>query len=182
MESTTLKDIFERRSIRAYTDQPLSCEQIALLEKAALASPSAVNRQPWHFTFVTNQALLSEVNAACARMGQKAGNASPRFADPAFNVFYHAPCVVFISTAGDWGPGIDCGIACQNIVLAAQGLGLGSVILGLPRLAFEETPGLLEGKLLFPEGFKFAIAISIGYAAASKEAHPIGENKVTHVR
>ena len=64
MTNTTLDLISSRRSHRAYAPTPLTQEQLDALLKAAVESPSAVNRQPWHFTVVRNQALLDELNAA----------------------------------------------------------------------------------------------------------------------
>lgn len=44
-----------RRSIRRYSDRPVSKEQIQSLVEAALLAPSALNAQPWHFTVVAGQ-------------------------------------------------------------------------------------------------------------------------------
>lgn len=101
---------------------------------------------------------------------------------PGYDVFYHAPTVVFLSrstTENQAYGAIDCGIAAENLAIAAQGMGLGSVILGMPRSAFT-SPRADEFRkaLRFPEGYDFAIAVAIGYAAASKEAHPVDDGKV----
>ena len=55
-----LNAIEQRRSVRGYEDRALTQEQIDALVKAALESPSARNAQPWHFSFVTDQALLAQ--------------------------------------------------------------------------------------------------------------------------
>lgn len=179
----TLSLIASRRSHRAYAPTQLTAEQLDAIIAAALQSPSAVNRQPWHFTVVQDQALIDRVHAAARRqaMTRDAAQRSPRFADDGFHIFYHAPTVIFIS--GDmesrWSA-IDCGIAVQTIALAAESLGLGSVILGLPRDAFagEEAESLREA-LYFPKGHDFIIAIALGVPADTKPAHPVGEDKVT---
>ena len=64
MTNETLRLISARRSHRAYAPTPLTQEQIDALLKAAVESPSAVNRQPWHFSVVRNQQLLDELNQA----------------------------------------------------------------------------------------------------------------------
>ena len=171
--------ISSRRSHRAYADTPLTEEQIRLLLKAGAESPSAVNRQPWHFSVVRDQQLLDEINAEtrAAMLKKAVGARSPRFADESFHVFYRAPCVIFIS--GDpQNPysQIDCGIAVQNIVLAAESLGLGTVILGLPRDAFTgDRRDEFCRRLCFPEGYVFEIAVSVGIPADAKEPHPVRE-------
>ena len=178
-----MEAIEARRSHRAYKPDPLTGEQLDTLLKAALASPSAVNRQPWHFTVVQDPALLKRINDATAEdmMKKAAEDRSPRFADPAFDVFYHAPAVIFIS--GDknfyWSQ-IDCGIAVENIALAAESLGLGSVILGLPRGAFSGEHGdEFRSALRFPEGHDFFIAIAVGIPTDTKAAHPVKPDRVT---
>lgn len=177
----TLSLIASRRSHRAYLPEQISKEQLDALLLAAVQSPSAVNRQPWHFAAVQDKALLEGINRSVCEEARKNENPGPRFADPTFNVFYHAPTVIFISSTKDnkWS-GIDCGIATQNIVLAAESMGLGSVILGLPRFAFEgERAAEIEKALGFPENYSFVIAISVGKPADTKPEHPVGENKVT---
>ena len=181
--SNVLDAIYQRRSCRAYTSEPLTPDQVDALIKAALSSPSAVNSQPWHFTFVHNQALLDRMNQAVRRQAMKdPQNASSRFAGEDFHVFYHAPTVVFLS-ADSVNPlrygQLDCGIAVENLALAAQGLGLGSVILGMPREAFSSEEGDEFRRLLrFPKDYDFKITIAIGHSAMTKEAHPVKENLV----
>ena len=60
---------------------------------------------------------------------------------------------------------MDCGIAVENMALAAGGLGIGSVIRGLPKPAFTgEKADELRTRLRCPEGYDFVIALSLGYA------------------
>jgi len=184
METNILELINTRRSHRKYLPQPLSETQLNHLLAAALASPSANNLQPWHFTVVQDQVLLDQVNQATRRGAQAQDNAqrSPRFADPAFHVFYHAPCVVFITTQGGQ-QALDCGIAVYGLALAAESLGLGSVILGLPRLAFSGPEGReIEKALRFPPGHSFVIAIALGYPDDTKDPPARDPGKVTHIR
>ena len=179
----TLSLIASRRSHRAYEKTPLTREQLDALLQAAVQSPSGLNNQPWHFTAVMDQDLLEEINRATRENAMKrdASQRSPRFADDAFQVFYHAPAVIFISGDPDsFWTRIDCGIAVENIALAAESMGLGSVILGLPREAFqtEKAPYFRE-KLCFPAGWDFVIAIAVGTPADDKPAHAVKENKIT---
>ena len=183
MTNPVLQTISSRRSHRAYAAAQLTQAQLDAILQAAVEAPSAVNRQPWHFTVVQNAALLGEINEAVRENALKKDPAhrSPRFEDASFDVFYHAPTVIFLSGSPEnhWTP-IDCGIAVENIALAAESMGLGSVILGLPREAFQgEKAPALRAALQFPEGHEFVIAIALGTPADDKPAHPIGENKIT---
>ncbi len=185
MSNPTLDLIASRRSHRAYEKTPLTQAQLDALLKAAVESPSAVNRQPWHFSVARNQALLDEMNQAVREqvMLRNPETRSPRFADEAFHVFYHAPTVIFLSgMPGNPYTPIDCGIAVENIALAAESLGLGTVILGMPREAFlGDKAEAFRKALQFPAGWDFVIAIAVGVPADTKDAHPVTENKVSFV-
>ena len=185
MDNETLRLISARRSHRAYESTPITEEQLKAVLKAAVESPSAVNRQPWHFTVVRNQGLLDEMNQAVweQMMKRNPEKRSPRFADGSFHVFYHAPTVIFISGMPDnpYTP-IDGGIAVENIALAAESLGLGSVILGMPRDAFagDKADGFRKA-LHFPEGWDFVIAIALGVPADTKDAHAVKADRISFV-
>lgn len=181
-----LSTIAARRSHRAYEATQLTEEQIQLLLKAGMEAPSAVNRQPWHFTVVQNRELLRQINRAVWEETMKAApeNRSPRFKDPDFDVFYNAPTVIFISADRDnYWYHMDSGIACQNICLAAESLGLGTVILGMPRAAFQnEKAEEFRKALLFPETHDFTIAIAVGTPADDKPAHLPAKDRISYVR
>lgn len=169
-----LNAIEQRRSVRGYEDRALTQEQIDALVKAALESPSARNAQPWHFSFVTDQALLAQINAEIL----KNSGLTDR------EIFYGAPLCVFLSAdrENSWGP-VDCGIAVENLALAAHGLGLGSVILGMPRAAFAgQRRAEFEQALKIPQTHDFVVAIAIGVPAMSKEAREVFPGKVDFVR
>ena len=129
--------ILQRRSTRGFEKTPLTQQEIDTLVQAALAAPSAMNKQPWHFAFVKDAGLLKEFNALAREHMLKNGPAPlrPRFEDPNYELLMGAPLFVILSTdpTGD-GPftGVDCGIAVENLALSAKGMGLGSVIVGMP--------------------------------------------------
>ena len=58
-----IKTMLERSSIRAYTDEKLTQEQISLLQNAALSAPTAMNAQDQRFVFVTNAEIIAELEA-----------------------------------------------------------------------------------------------------------------------
>lgn len=185
MSNAVLDTIAARRSHRAYENKPVSQEHIDLLLKAFLESPSAINKQPWHISVVRNQEMLDEMNKIIRNemMKRAAGDRSPRFADSQFHVFYHAPVVFFISADPAWRySALDSGIAVQNIALAAESLGLGSVILGMPRDVFtSERADEFKKALQFNEGEEFMIAIAVGHPADDKSAHPIHEGHISYI-
>lgn len=178
------KAIMDRRSTRGFDGTPLTEEELQTLIDAALQSPSAVNRQPWHFSFVKDAALLDEFDKeACAWLVENGSEGiKARYADPSSRFLMGAPLFVVISApAGDEGffTKIDCGIAVENLALSAMGLNLGSVIVGMPRMVIEREGGEeTKRRLGIPEGNEFIIGILIGHNTVTKEAHPIEPNKV----
>jgi nitroreductase len=173
MANPVVTAIADRRSIRKYKAQQLSGDQLDALLKAAVEAPSAGNRQPWHFSIVQNQDIIKDINAEAGKAaGKDLGD-----------IFFAAPTVIFIScdAASRWGR-LDCGIAVENIALAAQSLGLGTVILGRPDAAFTGPEGPRFSKLLkFPEGHSYAVAIAVGIPDTTKEAHPLEPGRIDYI-
>ena len=176
-----LKAIADRRSHRAYKGEQIPEEVLAQILEAGLEAPSARNHQPWHFSVVQDAGLIQEVHDEAARVMGNSG--SPRFSDPDFQMFYHAPTVIFLFGEKDFAwTQVDCGIAVENMALAAEGLGVGSVILGLPKPAFAgEKADELRKRLACPEGYDFVIALALGYAADTKDAHDRREEKISRI-
>lgn len=176
-----MKAISDRRSHRAYRKEQLPEEVLGSILKAGLEAPSARNHQPWHFSVVQDAALIQEVHDEAAKVMGKDG--SPRFSDPDFQIFYHAPTVIFLFGEKEFSwTQVDCGIAVENMVLAAEGLGVGSVILGLPKPAFMgEKADDLRQKLQCPEGYDFVIALALGYAVDTKDPHELHDEKISRI-
>ena len=181
MVNQVLTTILERSSIRAYTPEPLTEAQLGILKMAALASPTAMNRQTQRFVFVTDKAKLEELEKGIFDSILKKG-------DPAFvermksrggRVTYGAPLVVIICAAPGHFARVDAGIAVENIALAAKSIGLDTVILGMPEGAFAGDDGkAMRDSFHFPEGYEFCIAISVGHRATEKEPHTWDESHV----
>lgn len=171
----TLKVIEERSSIRAYTDEKLTKEEIGALVKAGLQAPTAANRQELHFTVLEKGSkILDDFSDAFKKIV-----ASDRDVDPStLATFYHdAPTLIVISgdKESNWDA-IDAGIAVENIALAAQSMGLGNLIIGCLRRLFESEVGAEWEKKLFPENYRYDIAIAVGHSATTKVPHEYDEN------
>ncbi len=176
-----LKAIEDRRSIRAYTTEPVSDEMLEKLITCVKQAPSARNMQPCHFSFVRDQALLRAFSADMRAVMNNKPNTPEHLKDQEYDVLYKAPLVAFIfSEIPNGYHSIDGGIAVQTLALAAHSMGLGSVILGMPREVFaSEYAAKWFGALGAPENAGFVIAISIGHPAATKDAHPVRDNLIT---
>ena len=150
-----MKEIFERRSIRKYTDKPISDENIEKLLRAAMAAPSAGNQQPWEFVVIRDRKILEGITKfhPYSQMLKEAQLAIAVCAD--LDREKHV---------GYWQQ--DCAAATQNLLLEAQFLGIGAVWLGIyPR--DERVKGVKE-LLGLPERVIPMAVISIGYPAENK--------------
>lgn len=113
--------ILSRRSVRRFADRPLEPELIRCLLEAAMAAPNACNSQPWEFVVATEPEVLAKIRTTM------------RFSN------YNAPCAILICG----NPGIannsaakhfwvqDCSAAMENLLVAAAGMGLGGVWIGV---------------------------------------------------
>ena len=180
MLNDTQKSILDRRSTRGFSDVALNDEEMQMLFDAAMASPTARNMQEWHFVFLKDKALIRKFSEDF-RLLMKARTGEERY--DSYDVFFNAPLVVFITTPekpSTYFVTVDAGIAVQNLALSAHAMGMGSVIVGLPKQLLDSEKGAeWEKQLSFPAGHHFAIGIAIGHHTVTKEAHPIGENKIT---
>ncbi len=161
-----MKTIFERRSIRKYKSDPVSKDKIKKVLAAAMAAPSAGDSQPWHFIVVDDQERLRDIT---------------KYHEYA-NMLNEAPVGVIVcgDTSNEryshfWVQ--DCSAATQNILLAARGLGLGTVWLGV----YPVKEYVRQTKRLFalPVHIEPLAVIAVGYPAEEKPpADRYNENKV----
>lgn len=111
-----LDNIHSRKSVRSYTDQDVTLEQVETILKAAMAAPSGMNAQPWRFVVVREQATKDKLAGGFNKMIAK------------------APVVIVVcgKTTGKLGGEnknwtADCAAATENLLLAAEAIGLGAV-------------------------------------------------------
>ncbi|SEO44223.1 nitroreductase family protein [Propionispora vibrioides] len=148
--------IFRRRSIRRYTKQAVNEEQIHLLLQAAMNAPSADNQQLWQFIVINDRERLRQIPVE----------------EPYSQIFTEAPMAILVCgdqrlerLPGTWVQ--DCSAAVENILLAATGLGLGSVWLNVHPHA-ERINAFQQFFRLPPEVMPLAI-LPIGYPLEGKE-------------
>ncbi len=163
----TLDAIFSRRSIRKYTSEPVSDQQINTLLRAAMAAPSSVGNKDWAFIVIREQEGKEII------MKSKPGNAEMLRTAPAAimvcgnkNLFYSGNPDYWIQ---------DCAAATQNILVAATGMGLGSVWLGIwPNV--KRSQGL-QREFKLPDHLVPFAAVALGHPAETKQNHTEYEEK-----
>ena len=151
-----MKEIFERVSIRKYTDQPVENEKILAILRAAMAAPSAGNQQPWEFYVVRDRSKLEALS---------------QVSSPYAGCTKTAPvAIVSVYREKLWAPAyaqIDMSIAMENLWLACGEQGLGGVWLGIAPI--EERMKAVEEILVIPEGFRAFAIFPLGYPAESRK-------------
>jgi len=181
----TITAITTRFSCRDFESTPLTSEQIETLAKVALASPSAMNLQPWRIIMITDKTLINEMDAEGMSVLSMAEDKSgyKRMKARGGRLFYNAPCMVMVASDGSDYAKMDCGILSQNVSLAAHSLGLGNVICGMAGIPLSGLKGdEFKKRVNFPDGYVFGIAILVGIVKTGKEPHELDMDKVTYIK
>lgn len=153
--SNAIENIMTRTSIRDYTGKPVEKEKIDTLLRAAMAAPTAANKQPWQFIVINDKKLLKAIseNFHTMRMAEK------------------APLAIVV--CGDLNATLDgegaeywvqdASAATENLLLAAHSMGLGAVWCGIyPQ---SDRVKMLKEMLNIPENIIPLNVIPIGYPA-----------------
>lgn len=172
----TLKAIYERRSVRAYSDMPVTREDVELLLDAAIHAPSAVNSQPWAFAVIQQREALTRYaeegkklllgeppNVEVVESGLPNIDRLRQMASGAdFALFHRAPALIVIYATSIEGVS-DCYLAAQNLMLAAWAIGLGTCPIGLARPLFNQAE--VKTELEVPLDWSAALPIAVGRPA-----------------
>ena len=146
------ENIFNRKSVRSFTSEPVSEGHIEAMLKAAMAAPTAVNYQPWRFVVITDRAQLDAMAEVL----------------PYAKMLRQAPLAIVVCGETTWFEGRenpywqqDCSAATENLLLAAEALGLGAVWTGVyPNMDLAKPLGEFLG---LPETVQPLCAIPIGH-------------------
>jgi len=182
MKNKVLKIIKSRRSIRAYLPKQIKGKELRAILEAGAYAPSAHNEQAWHFTVIRNKELIDRISEKAKELmaAQKDGWVKEMGGKRSFHVLYNAPTVIVVSMRKDAiAPLVDCSAAIQNMLLAAESLGIGSCWIGLARFYFSIKKELPRLKL--PKGHEPCFAVTFGYKAEHPEAKPRLKHAVTYL-
>ncbi len=174
-----LSNIMARRSIRKYLDKPVEHEKLEVIVKCGINAPSGMNRQPWIVRVVEDQKLIADVTEV-----YKQENVEQVKRDKDFkNMFRNAPNLICVCTPANGGD-MDAGLLGENIMLAAQSMGLGTCCLGGPvrfLLSNEKCKFFLD-RLDIPADYKLNYIIAIGYPDEQPDAKPRDASKVKFIK
>lgn len=163
-KNAVLQNILNRKSVRKYTGRELSEEQIETLLRAGMAAPSGMNVQPWSFVVVTDREVAARLVSGRVN-----------------SMYTEAPCLIVVcgettvmrrprgeSDAepvavenDNWTA--DCAAVTENILLAAESMGLGAV--WTAAYPYEDRYGLIKEVLGLPDNVLPYAVVPVGYPA-----------------
>jgi nitroreductase len=157
--------MYARRSVRAYTDEPVLDGEVEAMLKAAMAAPSAQDLRPWHFVVVRKRKLLDELAEV------------HKYAD----MLEEAPLAIVV--CGDqkvserhWVE--DTCTATQNLLLAATAVGLGGVWISLyPKKKHQKY---VRQILDIPDHVGVLCVVALGHPAEKQEERTHYDPKRIH--
>lgn len=184
----TIDVIKQRRSIRSYKEEQISEAELQMILEAGVYAPSGNNLQSWHFTVVQDKKVIRDLNnetkailaASEDPFLRRMGN------NEEFNVFCGAPTVVIVSgNEENANSAIDCALATENMMIAAQSLGVSSCYIISVSFLFDSADGeYFYEKLGIPAGYKVYNAVLLGYNKneESPKAAPRKDGSINYIR
>lgn len=150
-EKGAMDVIFSRKSVRHYTEQAVEADKLLALVKAGMAAPTAMNRQPWSFIIVTNMTSVAPISDK-----------------PGLMMLQKAKAAILVLGKKDekfWQQ--DCSAATENILLAAEAMGLGAVwCAGYP---LTDRTDSYKALFNYSDDYEVLSLISIGYPTGEDE-------------
>ena len=162
-----LSNMMARRSIRKYLDKPVEHAKLEAVVTCGINAPSGMNAQPWIVRVVEDQKLIADVNQAAER-----------------SLFYGAPALICVCTPVNGSGQLDAGLLGENMMLAAQALGLGTCCLGGPVrfLVSNEKCKFFLNRLDIPADYNLNYILAIGYPDEQPAAKPRDASKVKYIK
>lgn len=147
-QNQALETILNRKSVRKYTARPVEKEKLEILVRAGMAAPSSRDRRPWEFVIVTDRKTLDTMAEGLpfARMLKETNQAI-------------VVCGDTIKSDNAWF--LDCSAAAQNILLAAESMGLGAVWTAV--YPYPDRIRIVREELRLPDHIMPLNVIPIGY-------------------
>ncbi|MDR2966901.1 MAG: nitroreductase family protein [Methanobacteriaceae archaeon] len=179
-----MKDIFNvihnRRSVREYTGEQLKDEEIEKILNAGIMAPTAKAEEPWYFTVIQNKELLKKINETSLELMKNSGDKLlESIANSRRNILHNAPTVIVVSGYEKASHmEADCSAAIENMLLAAEGLNIGSCWIGLIASYFKDEKNVASLKI--PKGYVPLYGISFGYKANDNQENPKRNNDVVN--
>ena len=160
-----------RRSVRCYTNKPVSKEKIEAVLEAGVWAPTAMGREPWRFIVIEDEKLINYVSDETkVAVQQMMPPLAQRYTTKKDIICFNAPILIFICAEKDsqWRTMnlVDCVLAAQNMFLKAYELGLGTCYMGFVSL-LNSKPDILR-KIGVPENYELMVPFILGRPKAKQ--------------
>ena len=161
-ENEVINNIMARRSVRKYLNKPVEHAKLEAIARCGINAPSAMNRQAWAIRIIEDQKLLADVKDMCR----------------------NAPNLICVCAPANGSFDLDAGLLGENMMLAAQSLGLGTCFQTGPVrfLTTNEKAKPFMNSLDIPEGYKLLYVIAVGYPDEAPDAKPRDASKVKYIK
>ena len=176
-----LKTIANRRSIRHFKPDQIPDDSLRAILETAKQAPSGHNDQSCYFVAIQNKELIDELSAGSKVEMQK----SPigwmaAIGRSKAHIYHQAPTAIIIAARKEAiSPVADVCAAVENMLLAAESLGLGSCWIGFTRFYFNAPER--QQKLGIPDGYEVYYGVALGYKSEEFSPQP-PERKMEQVR
>ena len=141
LADSAVDTIINMGTTQAFTDEAVSDDDLNTILQAGLSAPSAINQQPWHFVAITNKEIIQEIKDAGSSFAPPAGGNAPSAPAPASGsakaALGDSPAAIIIymdKSTPSPDPDFDCGLAAENMAVAAASLGYGVKIVSSPTM------------------------------------------------
>jgi nitroreductase len=171
--NAVLRAIARRRSTRKFRPDAVGAAELEAVLTAGLQAPTAHNDQSCYFVVVQDAGLIREMSDGSKREMQKVAVDWVAAAGRAegYHIYYDAPTVVIVATRRDAvAPEADASAAIENMMIAAESLGLGSCWIGFARFFFAAPEN--NRRFEIPEGYEVRYGLALGYKAAGAASQP----------
>ena len=188
--------ILQTGTTQSFTDAAVPDEDIEAILQAGISTASAINQQPWYFVAVTNRDLMKEIGGSGMSFGgsrpEGAGTPPEGAEAPSMPENGEKPAmpsgfsggakaslgdsplaiIVYMDTSSKSpSPEYDCGLATQNMVIAASALGYGVKIVSSPTMSLNGTNhDVICEKLGIDTGLKAVAVLLVGTPAEAEDA------------
>lgn len=180
--------ITDSRTTQAFSDEAVPEEDLNAIVEAGLAATSAINQQPWFFAVVTNPDVFAQIKASAGGFaggppaGMKPEGGAPAGGPPAGGMpaggakagLGDSPAAVIVymnAVTASPNASFDCGLACQNMFIAAKALGYGAKIVSSPTMQLNgDDHDALCAALGVDPSFEAVAVLLIGREDAATDA------------
>lgn len=171
-----------RRSVRAYTEEPVIKEDVEAVIDAGVWAPSGMNRQPWKFIVIEDKKTIKFISDETKKIvPQIMPQMGERMKTEEDVICYNAPTLVLICTEKDENLGelnlIDSVLAAENMFLKAHDLGLGTCYMGFIALLNQKPDVLAQAGV--PEDLELKVPFTLGHPKTQPQKAGRGEPDIT---